>query len=350
MAQGRTILDQVADDLAYWIDDTANKIALAMAPQGQAPFAANLSENQKLAYYRDQLFDQSGQPNLQGRQQQMQRLGPEGFTQVFKAVIKAYPNLRVPPPPQGTPGPGPTQMPQGPPSPIPAFAEGGIVTEPTVALVGEAGPEAIVPLDQGAFQHPTQSDYEQMWAEADARDQQAQAMASFRQDERSQYPQPAAAPLPPNVSPWNELIAQHAGDYANDPRFLRIVAAAARAESSDDPRAYQLGYNPNDPRTWQKFGGRGLWQFDIGPQGMGHGVPEEQLFDPQYQASQIVPAFAAEYRRLQQAHPGLSDQQLAAMVYGAIERPAGTYGGQWQSPQAQAYQNYVRAWNTLQGA
>ena len=28
------------------------------------------------------------------------------------------------------------------------FAEGGIVTEPTLGLVGEAGPEAIIPLDR----------------------------------------------------------------------------------------------------------------------------------------------------------------------------------------------------------
>lgn len=31
-------------------------------------------------------------------------------------------------------------------TPIPAFAEGGVVTEPTVALIGEKGPEAVVPL------------------------------------------------------------------------------------------------------------------------------------------------------------------------------------------------------------
>jgi hypothetical protein len=29
---------------------------------------------------------------------------------------------------------------------IPAFAKGGIVTGPTLALIGEAGPEAVVPL------------------------------------------------------------------------------------------------------------------------------------------------------------------------------------------------------------
>ena len=33
-------------------------------------------------------------------------------------------------------------------STIPKFAEGGIVTEPTLGIVGEAGPEAVVPLDQ----------------------------------------------------------------------------------------------------------------------------------------------------------------------------------------------------------
>jgi hypothetical protein len=34
---------------------------------------------------------------------------------------------------------------------LPRFAQGGVVTQPTIALVGEAGPEAIVPLGQ----HPT---------------------------------------------------------------------------------------------------------------------------------------------------------------------------------------------------
>ena len=35
---------------------------------------------------------------------------------------------------------------------IPAFASGGIVTKPTIGLIGEAGPEAIIPLNQrGAF-------------------------------------------------------------------------------------------------------------------------------------------------------------------------------------------------------
>jgi len=95
-----TLFDSVANDLAVWLDQTSSQIALAMAPQGVAPFAAPLSETQKLEYYRDQLFMPDGEPNLQGRAQQMARLGPQGFTQVFKAVIRAYPMLRVPTPPQ----------------------------------------------------------------------------------------------------------------------------------------------------------------------------------------------------------------------------------------------------------
>ena len=35
-------------------------------------------------------------------------------------------------------------------SPIHPFAEGGIVTEPTIGLVGEAGPEAVIPLSEAA--------------------------------------------------------------------------------------------------------------------------------------------------------------------------------------------------------
>jgi phage-related minor tail protein len=31
---------------------------------------------------------------------------------------------------------------------IPALAQGGIVSSPTLALIGEAGPEAVVPLDR----------------------------------------------------------------------------------------------------------------------------------------------------------------------------------------------------------
>jgi hypothetical protein len=133
----RTMLDDVASDLAVWIDQVSNELALAMAPQGVSPFAAPISESQKLEYYRAQLFNPDGTPNLQGRAAQMQRLGPEGFTQVYKAVIKAYPDLRVPAPPgEGGPLSTPTmatppEAPTGVPSPtLPRGATG-----PTMAQI-----------------------------------------------------------------------------------------------------------------------------------------------------------------------------------------------------------------------
>jgi hypothetical protein len=95
----QTVLDSVATDLALWLDQESTRIAAAMAPQGVAPFSADLSEEQKLQYYRDALFNPDGTPNLSGRQEQIARLGPQSFTQVYKAVIKAYPSLRLPTPP-----------------------------------------------------------------------------------------------------------------------------------------------------------------------------------------------------------------------------------------------------------
>ena len=101
MARNESMLDAVATDLASWLDQTSTLIAAAMAPQGLAPFAAPLSEEQKLLYYKDALFNPDNTPNMQGRQQQIARMGPEAFTQVYRAVIKAYPALRVPAPPPG---------------------------------------------------------------------------------------------------------------------------------------------------------------------------------------------------------------------------------------------------------
>lgn len=128
----QTLLDSVATDLALWLDRESTRIAAAMAPQGVAPFSAQLSDEQKLEYYKAQLFNADGSPNVQGRQQEMTRLGPEGFTQVYKAVLKAYPNLRIPTPPGMAGGAPATQALTPPPaSPVPApFLPRGAQTAP----------------------------------------------------------------------------------------------------------------------------------------------------------------------------------------------------------------------------
>jgi len=127
-----TMFDDVANDLAIWIDETASKVALALAP-AQSPFAAPLTEQQKLEVYKRLLFNADGSPNAAGRAKELARLGPEGFAHVYKAVVHAFPDLApvepenpdsiealapMPqgPPPGGPPGP-PPMMPGPPPGP-----------------------------------------------------------------------------------------------------------------------------------------------------------------------------------------------------------------------------------------
>lgn len=103
--QSSNLLDLVAEDLSQWIDRVANDLAESMMAGGQAPFSVPVSEQQKLDFYRTELFNPDGTPNLQGRVTEMQRLGPEGFASVFRAVVHAFPNLAVPAPPTGAPIP-----------------------------------------------------------------------------------------------------------------------------------------------------------------------------------------------------------------------------------------------------
>lgn len=93
-----TMLDEIANDLAVWIDETAEAVAAAFAP-GRAPFAANVTEAQKLEYYRARLFNEDGSPNQPGRDAEIKRLGAEGFARVYEEVVKAHPELKPPPPP-----------------------------------------------------------------------------------------------------------------------------------------------------------------------------------------------------------------------------------------------------------
>ncbi len=119
MAQAPNFLDSIADDLAQWIDTTSDEVARGFAP-GRAPFSADLSEEQKLQFYRAQLFNPDGSPNAPGRTAQINRLGAQGFAQVYKAILNRWPELRVPTPPEiSVPEQWPTAAPPGPPPPGP---------------------------------------------------------------------------------------------------------------------------------------------------------------------------------------------------------------------------------------
>jgi len=147
-------LDEIANDLALWLDQTSTEIALAFAPN-RAPFSANITEEQKLEYYKNKFFNPDGTPNPQGREQELQRMGISGFTQVYKALIKRFPELRVPTPepievPEQWPQPGPVP-PGGPPAPpgappglpggLPPGSGGGAPPSPGPPM--PAGPPAV---------------------------------------------------------------------------------------------------------------------------------------------------------------------------------------------------------------
>lgn len=90
-------LDQLADELGAWVDEVSTRIAQSVVGGYAAPGAARLSEQQKMAYYSRQFFNPDGSPNDAGRAQEMQRLGPEGFAEVWKEVLDAHPEWAPPP-------------------------------------------------------------------------------------------------------------------------------------------------------------------------------------------------------------------------------------------------------------
>lgn len=154
-------LDLIAQDLADWIDRTATKLAEAMTEGGASPFAAQTTRQERLEYYTEQFFNPDGTPNEQGRQAQLARLGPEGFLRALRAVTKGGTTTERSGPAEGQEGP-PEAIPDhplmpdwlkarvpppGPPSAVP-MQHGGIVDRPTYVLLGEAGPEAVVPLTE----------------------------------------------------------------------------------------------------------------------------------------------------------------------------------------------------------
>lgn len=126
-----TLYDDIANDMAIWIDQTATEVALGFAP-ARAPFSAKITEQQKVDYYTRQLFNPDGSVNAQGRQNQIQRLGAEGFAKVYQAVVGAHPELK--PPEQGDsidqlapmPPQGPPPMPLGVPGRMPIIPPGGV--------------------------------------------------------------------------------------------------------------------------------------------------------------------------------------------------------------------------------
>ena len=122
--RGTSMLDDVANDLALWIDQTATEVALAFSPaelrsQPRSPRRRSSSST------RTSCSIPTARPIRLGGRQEIARLGAEGFGHVYKAVVSAYPNLKPAPAPEiEVPEEWPTTGPRGPPPGMPMMPPG----------------------------------------------------------------------------------------------------------------------------------------------------------------------------------------------------------------------------------
>lgn len=85
------VFDQVADDLADYIERMSDDLAVAMTAGGQAPFAVKLSRAQQERYYvekyGDKIYTKDGLPNPDGRAELIKQFGADGFAAIARAVL-----------------------------------------------------------------------------------------------------------------------------------------------------------------------------------------------------------------------------------------------------------------------
>lgn len=86
--------DLAAADLTHWLENEPDYYIAALKGGYRSPFSANTSEQQKLEYYRRQVFMQNpdgtpdySKPNNQGRDMLIKRVGVDGYTQIMSAVM-----------------------------------------------------------------------------------------------------------------------------------------------------------------------------------------------------------------------------------------------------------------------
>jgi hypothetical protein len=86
--------DEAVSEILDWLTDEPAYYAEALRGGHAAPFGADVTEAQKLEYYQRQVFathpDGSinyDQPNPQGRDMLIKRVGIPGYTQIMAAVM-----------------------------------------------------------------------------------------------------------------------------------------------------------------------------------------------------------------------------------------------------------------------
>lgn len=80
--------DTAIEEVVKWHYAMSERVADAVKAGGRAPFAADITETDKLKFYERKFFTPTGAENKTGREQVMARLGPEGYAEVYKALVK----------------------------------------------------------------------------------------------------------------------------------------------------------------------------------------------------------------------------------------------------------------------
>jgi hypothetical protein len=81
-------LESVADDVAYWVESTAQDVARAMMDGVYAPFAARVSPDQAARFYAETLFTPDGSLDPAQWQKEYARLGPQGLAAAINGAAR----------------------------------------------------------------------------------------------------------------------------------------------------------------------------------------------------------------------------------------------------------------------
>jgi hypothetical protein len=93
MAPKQHLLDLVATDIAEWVESMSDQLVNALTEGGVAPFAANVDNKQKLAYFQSKIYLPDGSINVQGRNELMTTYGPDGYAAIMRTVLRSLGGL-----------------------------------------------------------------------------------------------------------------------------------------------------------------------------------------------------------------------------------------------------------------
>jgi hypothetical protein len=92
--RGQHPFDSVADQTLEWIQETTDYAVEALRGGYRTPFSANITEAQKLDYYRRKLFTQNpdgsidfSKPNLAERDKLLKKLGTKNYAEVMTTIL-----------------------------------------------------------------------------------------------------------------------------------------------------------------------------------------------------------------------------------------------------------------------